>query len=540
VRNLTLSGTGEPRALANTPIQSVGGEAAPTEDPSRIRAIPCVGLGGGAEAERVSARFAAAAPPARERKPLASPSAPAAPASARPDSQRSGRGAERQQAGHDAGSSTAPQPAHVPQPAAARSTNADVQPERTPGAAAVFEARSVRASLFREQAQRAKSLEGPVPQLPAIGAPRWVALVLVCSALACSIVLGAFGQVEVTSAAWGALTVQEGPRPVITEVAGKVVSLGARRGQHVEAGQPLAQIYATELVARQHKDEEELALTRETVVRRSAVDGKLQSEALAALARKRAVLLQHLELKRQMLSRRDRRAQDVDTLAQSGAASGAEAVQARETAANQHEQLLAIQQQIVEVDVEVSDRQKRHEEEQRALAEQLQRAAAQLRETQALLGATEIRAPVTGSVESLLVVDGQVSREGDVIARIVPDGSLTRAVVFAPAKDAAFLREGLTAKVEFASLPVSEFGRARAHVVRVSSDVATPEELAEVVGAGATGPLVRVELELEPDATFERIRNRLRSGERLTARLTTRERRLIALLFDFLRQWYPE
>jgi hypothetical protein len=60
-----------------------------------------------------------------------------------------------------------------------------------------------------------------------------------------------------------------------------------------------------------------------------------------------------------------------------------------------------------------------------------------------------------------------------------------------------------------------------------------------VLGSSAEGTVVRVELELIAGPNLDRVRPRLRSGERVVARLNTRERPVIALVFDFLRKWYP-
>jgi hypothetical protein len=155
-----------------------------------------------------------------------------------------------------------------------------------------------------------------------------------------------------------------------------------------------------------------------------------------------------------------------------------------------------------------------------------------------VLQTTEVKAPVAGRVEALLATEAQVVGSGTVIARIVPEGTITNAVVFAPAEDASLLRVGLDANLEFASLPVSESGEIVGRVTSVSNDVASADEIASALGLNLGEPVIRVEIALLPTEQLTRFQGKLRSGERLTARLDSRERRMVTQLFDLLRKWY--
>jgi hypothetical protein len=76
-------------------------------------------------------------------------------------------------------------------------------------------------------------------------------------------------------------------------------------------------------------------------------------------------------------------------------------------------------------------------------------------------------------------------------------------------------------------------------VTRVSNDVALAPEVAEVLGERAPREaLVRVELSLVSDSDLARLALHLRSGARVTARLTTREVPVVVLLFEVARRWY--
>jgi hypothetical protein len=68
--------------------------------------------------------------------------------------------------------------------------------------------------------------------------------------------------------------------------------------------------------------------------------------------------------------------------------------------------------------------------------------------------------------------------------------------------------------------------------------VATPVEVQATLGEVLQGgSVVRVELELVDSETSAQMDPHLRSGERVTVRLHRRERRVITLLFDFVRKW---
>jgi multidrug resistance efflux pump len=229
-------------------------------------------------------------------------------------------------------------------------------------------------------------------------------------------------------------------------------------------------------------------------------------------------------------------------LARQGAASEIEALRAEESASLAEEELLALREQVAEIGVQIADRKHSYGAERVERDFRVREAEVGLAEAKALAVLGSVLAPETGRVESLLVSEGQVVQAGSILARIVPDGTASCAVVFAPAKDASFLRVGLEASLEFPSLPVSEYGKARAKVTRVASDKALPAEVSDVLGAdpGASSGLVRLEMNLVNDATWKKMAPRLHSGAHVIARLETRKRRIITLLFDFLRTWYPD
>lgn len=391
---------------------------------------------------------------------------------------------------------------------------------------------------FRANALRAKSAEPVAQPLPEVTGGGWSVLLVLISLIALGLGLAYVGHVEQTSVASGVLQVRGGPRPVLALASGPVLTLEVAPGDRVQQGQVIARIDASDLNAREQTGVAQLALAQTEHERIGAAElARLQADQ-RALRQKRTLLAERAQLKGEAVRDRRERMAQVQHATHAGVATQGDALAVREAEREASEELLLIRQQITETDLQLTEAQKNYQSVLERLRHEIDSAATSLAETRTLLQTTEIRAPVAGRVESLLVTQGQVVGAGGVLARIIPEGAATSAVVFAPAKDASFLREGLDANLEFASLPVSEFGKTAARVTRVSKDVASGEEIATALGRGLDEPVVRVELELLPSEQLQRVHDKLRSGERLTARLNTRDRRMIALLFDFLRKWY--
>ena len=136
-----------------------------------------------------------------------------------------------------------------------------------------------------------------------------------------------------------------------------------------------------------------------------------------------------------------------------------------------------------------------------------------------------------------MIRPGSVVQPGQVLAQVVPSGALRSIVAFLPSRETAFVSVGSEARVEVESLPINEFGMARATVTRISADIAKPEEMTAAFGEVAPGSFVRVELTLSNESENQEMSPHLRSGERVTVRLHRRKRRILSLMFEFARKW---
>jgi HlyD family secretion protein len=219
----------------------------------------------------------------------------------------------------------------------------------------------------------------------------------------------------------GALIVEGGPRPVFALAPGRVLQLKAKAGDRVEAGAQLAAIDVTELRARERRSSETLAAQRQENQRATSDNTQLYNATVVTLNQKRTVLLHRLALKGTALRERRTHARHMQELAREGAASQNDALASRESLRSGQEELLALQQQIAEVDLELEDRKKSFLQDLESRKRLLVEAESSLYEARSLIDLSDVRAPLTGRVESLLVREGEVVSPDAPIARIVPE-----------------------------------------------------------------------------------------------------------------------
>jgi multidrug resistance efflux pump len=392
--------------------------------------------------------------------------------------------------------------------------------------------------LFRKAAVDARRVDGVEPDFSTGVKPKsWSLLLLLASLVGLLFTFAALASVEVTAEAPGVLRAPNGLRPVASALAGSITEVLVRGGDAVEPGQVIARIEATELRASLMNKLRELEIVREDVTQASVHDKQIEAQSARANQRRRAAIQQRIDLNAERLRQRREQNEDLASLVREGGASRAEGMNAKEALQEASELVSALGNDLALLDLEVSDRARQGQERESTRRTQLSRAEASVEEARALLAATEIRSPAAGRIESLLIAPGTVASAGGVLGNVVPNGAPRTIVAFVPSREIAFIQPGAPATVEFASLPVSEFGLGKAKVSRVSTDVATAPEVQGTLNEAATGPVVRVELELVDSPASEKTLALLRSGERVKVRLHRRERRLITLLFDFVQRW---
>jgi multidrug resistance efflux pump len=398
---------------------------------------------------------------------------------------------------------------------------------------------SARAPLFRAEAIAAYARgERAASVLRITTIPRWALLAALGLAVLVALAVISFAKVEERSAARGVLRTPFGLSPVLPLISGRVRDVLVAPGAHVEAGQLLVLLDTTPIEAERAEAAQRLAALEE--------QWRLQSESLRAqfsrseqLGKARVALLESRQVgQRRRVARsndqvRRMKAPELDAVIERSARD-----QSEESLDRARDELLRMADELSALRLQLGSSRSEFEQQLAAGQARIREAEAKFQATGMLLQQAELRAPNAGKIESLRVHPGQTVQAGEWIARIVRDGTPHTIVAFVPERDAAFLHVDAAARVEIDKLPAGEFGLAKARVARVGGELAEASEIVQSLGEGAlTGPHVRVELELQDAPETERVKQFMRAGTLVTARIALRDRRLLAIVFEPVRRW---
>ena len=175
-------------------------------------------------------------------------------------------------------------------------------------------------------------------------------------------------------------------------------------------------------------------------------------------------------------------------------------------------------QKIQQLDVEITQLQGKISETQNLLVS----ARAKLKDKY-------LRAPVDGVVLSLdLKNTGEVLEPGETVAEIAPEGADLVVSATLPNEEAGFVEPGMLVQVKLDAYPYQDYGVVPGRVTKISADAQADEKLGEVY---------QVEIKLEKDHITENQRIiSFKAGQTLTADIIIRNRRIIDVLLDPLKQ----
>jgi membrane fusion protein len=365
----------------------------------------------------------------------------------------------------------------------------------------------------------------------------WSVLLLLTSLVGALFLGAGLLTVEMTVKAPGALRAPNGLRSVASVLSGAVTDVLLHAGDDVTVGQVVVRLEEMQLRASLTLREQELATLRHDTLAAARADEALIAETTLAVREQRAALERRRSINRAQLSQRAERLGSSRQMLQAGVASAVDMLSVNESVQAAAESIAVVGSQSADLALGMADRRREWKQRELDRSSTLQRAIAAVEEARSLLAMTEIRSPSSGRIESLLVDPGSVVQAGSVMAQIVPKDAPRAIVAFLPSRETAFVAIGTQANVEVESLPVAEFGMARAQVTRISTDIAKPEEIASAFGEALAGSFVRVELTLIENDAQAKMAPHIRSGERVIVRLHRREQRVIALVFEFVRKW---
>lgn len=247
----------------------------------------------------------------------------------------------------------------------------------------------------------------------------------------------------------------------------------------------------------------------------TAYQGRL--DRLQPLVDEGAIAKDHLFEVEQTLRQRQQTVTQNEGALQKASASTAQ-LQAKlaQTEAEGQQSQLEAQQKLQQLNIQVSQLQSKI-----AAAENLLKAA------KTKLRYTFIYAPVSGVVTDLNVHNiGEVTKPGETFAEIMPNGASLVLSAFLPNQEAGFVEEGMTVRMKFNAFPYQRYGTVSGKVLFVAPDATVDEKL----GSG-----YRIEVALD-QSTIGGQATSLKAGQTATAEIVTRQRRIIDILFEPLKQ----
>ena len=150
----------------------------------------------------------------------------------------------------------------------------------------------------------------------------------------------------------------------------------------------------------------------------------------------------------------------------------------------------------------------------------------ELREIEAEIDQTAIRAPVSGVIQELTLRNrGQVVRPGDLVARIAPGSTSLEVKAFVAPRDIGQVALGQSVQMRVSACPFPDFGTLRGSVVAVSPD-AVPAQATGARGFRGNGAAAGYEVTVRPDTLTLEISGRtcaILAGMEGSAQIISRE-----------------
>ncbi|MBM3607085.1 MAG: HlyD family type I secretion periplasmic adaptor subunit [Alphaproteobacteria bacterium] len=205
--------------------------------------------------------------------------------------------------------------------------------------------------------------------------------------------------------------------------------------------------------------------------------------------------------------------------------------------------------QVIAKEIEKNFQSAASDNTQRLAAVERQRddTAQRLARAKARLGNMQLRAPNSGLVQALSVINPtQVLSAGEQVMRVVPEGVELEVEVYVLNKDIGFIKEGQEAVIKVESFPFTKYGTIGARVVRIARDAIPQPDASQIEanpaqatrssglgGAQRTQNLV-FQVILKPEKETIGIEGetvKLLPGMAVSAEIKTGSRRMIEFVF---------
>ena len=397
-------------------------------------------------------------------------------------------------------------------------------------------------SLFRQEAidaQREKYLGETTLARPVA---YWVYTLLAAAIALLLLGVAIWGEYTRRERVEGHLALDVGAARVLIPDPGRVAELLIKEGDEVQAGAPIARITydrstaetsATELASRRTLLEREQQQLKELGEQQVAQVKKRMKDLESELAQAdREIKLQESRVK----SSREQAAR-FQQLAGEKFVSDLVARQKLDEVTDQEIKLQALKRTRSQVDRDLSAARMEEPSIQLRSSGQVDQVARQLSELQESLAGAEarretvIKAPVSGTVTNIAVVQGQSVPADTPLATVLPKGSGLHVELLVPSRAIGFIQKGQQVVLRYEAFPHERFGQYKGVITEISRNVWTPgEKIGPLV---VKEPVYRVDVKLERQSVAALGSEiALRPGMLVNADILLERRTLLEWLFE--------
>ncbi|HTP49742.1 MAG TPA: HlyD family efflux transporter periplasmic adaptor subunit [Anaeromyxobacteraceae bacterium] len=394
--------------------------------------------------------------------------------------------------------------------------------------------------LFRREAMQHRLASEEGRGIVRVSPPwTWVLVWTVVAALAVAVAASFVGEVEVTGRGRGIIRPTMGVRPLTSQLTGTVAQVEARSGERVKANATVLRVESPNVQAQLLEAERQYEAVRTQYSGMAIQQDRHYAEQVEHLRARSRRLSEQIESLKGSAAYYQRRLQADMDLLKKGLVSEMAVAEWRESLAQAQRQLSGAELTLDQTRQELASMEGRRQDDlwQR---QQVLSAAQNKRDSLSVVAHQSlVVAPEDGTVEALLVRVGETVQAGQVVGKLIPQGSPIEVVSFLAERDRAFVKVGDEVHLELDQLPHAEYGTLRARVVRIGDDLASPAEVHDALGEEQKldGPSYRVELEITDTGPADAAQVKLRTGTLMNVRYTLRRQKLATLLFNPLERW---
>jgi len=397
-------------------------------------------------------------------------------------------------------------------------------------------------NLFRQEAidaQREKYLGETTLARPVA---YWVYTLLAAAVALVIVGVAIWGEYTRRERVEGYLALDVGAARVLIPDPGRVAELLIKEGDEVAAGAPIARITydrstaetsATELASRRNLLEREQQQVKELGEQQVAQVRKRVKDLEGELAQAdREIKLQEERVR----SAREQAAR-FQQLAREKFVSDLVAKQKQDEVTDQEIKLQALRRTRSQVDRDLSAAKMEEPSIQLRSRGQVDQVSRQLSELQESLAGAEarretvIKAPVSGTVTNIAVVQGQSVAADTPLATVLPKGSGLHVELLVPSRAIGFIQKGQQVVLRYEAFPHERFGQYRGTVLEISRNVWAPGD--KIGPLTVREPVYRVDVKLERQSVAALgAEIALRPGMLVNADILLERRTLLEWLFE--------